>query len=398
MYLETGVLWFGDEGSTFEARSAAVLEAAGIPHEVLAPEEVGRRWPQVGIDGRRHGALGAGGRRAARAAQRPDDRRARSSGPAGATRSRRSSRAAPAAGACSPRSRRTAANGPPTRSYSRAGHGCRSCSPTSSAGSCASPSRTSSTSACRRGGIRSASATARPGPTITARTTACRRWATRASRSRPTATARCSTRRAASGSSTRTRSGWPARTWPAAFRASPTPRSRTPASASTRPRPTATSSSAGCRATTTSGSSGPGRGTASSTAAARQLCGQPHRRRRRGRLVRADEERFRVGPRVQRGRRHGPRHDGRGLGALLDVMLIGLPSFTRGTVASSPGHDAIGVPGACTWPGPGYASGRAGPFRRCRLPHHGVGGGSLAGTSSSPRAPVARRRGAGCRP
>jgi glycine/D-amino acid oxidase-like deaminating enzyme len=51
MYLETGVLWFGDRGSTFEARSAAVLAAASIPHEVLSPEEIGARWPQIGTDG-----------------------------------------------------------------------------------------------------------------------------------------------------------------------------------------------------------------------------------------------------------------------------------------------------------------------------------------------------------
>ena len=51
LHHETGVLWFGDDGSTFERRSADVLAEAGIPHEVLGPDEVAHRWPQIGIDG-----------------------------------------------------------------------------------------------------------------------------------------------------------------------------------------------------------------------------------------------------------------------------------------------------------------------------------------------------------
>jgi glycine/D-amino acid oxidase-like deaminating enzyme len=51
MHHETGVIWFGDDRSTFEHRSAAVLAAAGIPHEVLSGDEVEHRWPQIGTAG-----------------------------------------------------------------------------------------------------------------------------------------------------------------------------------------------------------------------------------------------------------------------------------------------------------------------------------------------------------
>jgi sarcosine oxidase len=48
MFVETGVLWFGEEAGGFEDRSAAVLAAQGIPHEILSPDEVHHRWPQIG--------------------------------------------------------------------------------------------------------------------------------------------------------------------------------------------------------------------------------------------------------------------------------------------------------------------------------------------------------------
>jgi glycine/D-amino acid oxidase-like deaminating enzyme len=51
LHHETGVVWFGDDRSTFEHRSAPVLAAAGIPHEVLDADEVEHRWPQIGTAG-----------------------------------------------------------------------------------------------------------------------------------------------------------------------------------------------------------------------------------------------------------------------------------------------------------------------------------------------------------
>ena len=51
LHHETGVVWFGDDRSTFEHRSAAVLAAAGIPHEILDADEVEHRWPQIGTAG-----------------------------------------------------------------------------------------------------------------------------------------------------------------------------------------------------------------------------------------------------------------------------------------------------------------------------------------------------------
>jgi sarcosine oxidase len=51
LFLQTGVVWFGQEAGGFEERSSRVLESEGIPQQLLTPAEVRRRWPQIGTDG-----------------------------------------------------------------------------------------------------------------------------------------------------------------------------------------------------------------------------------------------------------------------------------------------------------------------------------------------------------
>ncbi len=51
LFLQTGVLWFAHRRGGFEDASAATFAAEGIPHEVLQPEELLARWPQVGAGG-----------------------------------------------------------------------------------------------------------------------------------------------------------------------------------------------------------------------------------------------------------------------------------------------------------------------------------------------------------
>ncbi len=50
LFVPAGVLWFAHHESSFEAASATVLEAEGIPFEVLEPDELRHRWPAIGID------------------------------------------------------------------------------------------------------------------------------------------------------------------------------------------------------------------------------------------------------------------------------------------------------------------------------------------------------------
>lgn len=50
LFLPSGVLWFGRSDDGFEARSAATLQALGIPHERLSADELTRRWPHISAD------------------------------------------------------------------------------------------------------------------------------------------------------------------------------------------------------------------------------------------------------------------------------------------------------------------------------------------------------------
>ena len=50
IFVQAGVLWFAGRRDGFEADSYRTLAALDIPVEHLSPEEVGARWPQVGLD------------------------------------------------------------------------------------------------------------------------------------------------------------------------------------------------------------------------------------------------------------------------------------------------------------------------------------------------------------
>jgi glycine/D-amino acid oxidase-like deaminating enzyme len=47
LWVPCGCLWFAHREDAFEARSAVVLQAEGVPHERLDPDELARRWPQL---------------------------------------------------------------------------------------------------------------------------------------------------------------------------------------------------------------------------------------------------------------------------------------------------------------------------------------------------------------
>ena len=51
LLLRTGVLWFAHRRGGFEDASASTLAAEGIPYEVLPPDELLARWPQLGAGG-----------------------------------------------------------------------------------------------------------------------------------------------------------------------------------------------------------------------------------------------------------------------------------------------------------------------------------------------------------
>lgn len=50
LFVPAGVLWFAHTEGSFESTSATVLEAQGIPCEVLDPDELRHRWPAIGAD------------------------------------------------------------------------------------------------------------------------------------------------------------------------------------------------------------------------------------------------------------------------------------------------------------------------------------------------------------
>ncbi|MDQ3492689.1 MAG: FAD-dependent oxidoreductase [Chloroflexota bacterium] len=50
LFVPAGLLWFAHHESSFESASAAVLEAEGIPFEMLRPDELRHRWPAIGTD------------------------------------------------------------------------------------------------------------------------------------------------------------------------------------------------------------------------------------------------------------------------------------------------------------------------------------------------------------
>ena len=47
LFRQTGVLWMASEGATAARQSIGQLEAAGVRHEVLATDELARRYPQI---------------------------------------------------------------------------------------------------------------------------------------------------------------------------------------------------------------------------------------------------------------------------------------------------------------------------------------------------------------
>ena len=51
LFVPSGVLWFGHRDRAFEHQSAATFSAEGIPYELLSPDELTRRWPQLGTGG-----------------------------------------------------------------------------------------------------------------------------------------------------------------------------------------------------------------------------------------------------------------------------------------------------------------------------------------------------------
>jgi monomeric sarcosine oxidase len=51
----TGVLWLAAADDQFERGSLRMLREAGIPYEELSAEEIGQRWPQIGLEGIRWG-------------------------------------------------------------------------------------------------------------------------------------------------------------------------------------------------------------------------------------------------------------------------------------------------------------------------------------------------------
>lgn len=52
---QTGVLWMVQDNETYERAALPHLEAAGIEHEILQADEIGRRHPQICMDGIRWG-------------------------------------------------------------------------------------------------------------------------------------------------------------------------------------------------------------------------------------------------------------------------------------------------------------------------------------------------------
>jgi monomeric sarcosine oxidase len=51
----TGVLWLAAADDQFERGSLPMLREAGIPYAELSAEEIGQRWPQIGLEGIRWG-------------------------------------------------------------------------------------------------------------------------------------------------------------------------------------------------------------------------------------------------------------------------------------------------------------------------------------------------------
>ena len=57
LFHETGVLWLAREGDITLEQTRVALQACGVKHELLAVEELARRYPQVNFDGVARGLL-----------------------------------------------------------------------------------------------------------------------------------------------------------------------------------------------------------------------------------------------------------------------------------------------------------------------------------------------------
>jgi sarcosine oxidase len=51
LFVETGVLWLAGEGDARIRDTAATLTRCGVPFEEMGSEELGKRYPQIGLDG-----------------------------------------------------------------------------------------------------------------------------------------------------------------------------------------------------------------------------------------------------------------------------------------------------------------------------------------------------------
>src|SRR5258706_2656364 len=50
LFQQTGVLWLAHEDDPYPVKTAETLEKIGIPFEKLTTSEVGRRYPQIGLE------------------------------------------------------------------------------------------------------------------------------------------------------------------------------------------------------------------------------------------------------------------------------------------------------------------------------------------------------------
>ena len=50
LFLPSGVLWIAHAEDGWRSQTEQTFRELGIPHERLAPDELARRWPQIGVD------------------------------------------------------------------------------------------------------------------------------------------------------------------------------------------------------------------------------------------------------------------------------------------------------------------------------------------------------------